>query len=73
MAAKKESYESMMGKLEDIVTLIEQGEISLEDSMKNYEIGIVLCNKLYKYLNDAEGKISILTNGEEKEFTGDGK
>lgn len=68
MARKSESYESMMGKLEDIVNTMDNRELSLEESMKKYEEGIKLCNKLYKTLNEAEGKIKLLTEDGEKDF-----
>ncbi len=59
MGRKKESFENMLEKLEIIVESMDNGEITLEDSMKSYEEGIKLCNKLYKVLNDAEGKIKV--------------
>jgi len=68
MAKKKESYESMLARLEEIVTLMDGNQISLEESMKYYEEGIKLSNKLYKVLNEAEGKIKILTEQGEKDF-----
>lgn len=68
MAKKSESFESLMKKLEDIVGTMENETLSLEDSMKNYEEGTKLCNKLYKYLNEAEGKVKILINSKEEDF-----
>lgn len=68
MAKKTENYESMMSKLEQIVTSMDGEEFSLEESMKNYEEGIKLCNKLYKMLNDAEGRIKLLNEDGEKDF-----
>lgn len=68
MPRKTESYESIMAKLESIVDCMDNGELSLEDSMKSYEEGVKLCNKLYKILNDAEGKIKVLTEEGEKDF-----
>lgn len=68
MARKSESYESMMEKLEEIVNVMDSSELSLEESMKKYEEGIKLCNKLYKTLNEAEGKIKLLTADGEKDF-----
>ncbi len=59
MGRKKESFENMIEKLETIVDSMDNGEITLEDSMKSYEEGIKLCNKLYKVLKDTEGKIKI--------------
>ncbi|EPS46487.1 exodeoxyribonuclease VII small subunit [Clostridium botulinum CFSAN002369] len=58
----------MLEKLETIVDSMDNGEITLEDSMKSYEEGIKLCNKLYKVLKDAEGKIKILENNKEEDF-----
>lgn len=65
---KKESYETMIEELEKIVDSMENEELTLEDTMKNYEDGVKLCNKLYKILNKAEGKIKILTQEGEEDF-----
>lgn len=69
MPKKNENYESTMLRLEEIVQLMDSSELSLEESMKNYEEGIKLCNKLYKTLKEAEGKINVLTEVGVKEFT----
>lgn len=68
MGRKTENYEGLMIKLEEILNSMENGEISLEDSMKRYEEGIKICNKLYKILNDSESKIKILMDEGEKNF-----
>ena len=68
MAKKKETYENMMGRLEEIVELMDGNEVTLEQTMINYEEGIKICNSLYKILNAAEGKIKILTDEGEKDF-----
>ncbi|APF26894.1 TPA: exodeoxyribonuclease VII small subunit [Clostridium botulinum] len=68
MGRKKESFENMIEKLETIVDSMDNGEITLEDSMKSYEEGIKLCNKLYKVLKDTEGKIKILEDNKEENF-----
>lgn len=68
MAKKKESYEDLMRRLEEIVELMDGNEIILEQSMNYYEEGIKICNSLYKILNDTEGKIKILTAEGEKDF-----
>ncbi|MBU3155234.1 exodeoxyribonuclease VII small subunit [Clostridium estertheticum] len=69
MAKKKESYETMMERLEKIVEVMDSNEVTLEGTMVNYEEGVKLCNDLYKILNDTEGKIKILTDEGEKDFT----
>ncbi len=68
MVKKQETYENMIKRLEEIIAAMESNKINLEDAMKSYEEGVVLSNKLLKILNDAEGKIKVLSNGEEKNF-----
>jgi exodeoxyribonuclease VII small subunit len=69
MAKKSDTYESQLELLEKIVAKMDSGEVSLADSMKDYEEGIKLCNILYKTLNDAEGKIRIISGESEEEFS----
>lgn len=73
MPKKNDSYENMMAQLEGIVSNMENGELSLDDSIKKYEEGIKICNKLYKILNEAEGKIKVLNNNLETDFMQDGE
>ena len=69
MAKKSENYEIMLNKLKDIIAKMENGNIALEDSMKLYEEGIGLTNKLYKTLKDSENKIRILQKEELEEVS----
>lgn len=66
--AKKESYNEMLVSLEEIISNFENSELTLEDSMKEYEKGISLVNKLYKTLNSLEGKLSKIREKEEVEI-----
>jgi exodeoxyribonuclease VII small subunit len=66
---KAETYETQLEMLEKIVEKMDSGEVSLADSMKDYEEGVKLCNKLYKTLNEAEGKIKVITGNSEEEFS----
>lgn len=68
MGRKSENYEGLMTKLEEILSSMDNGEISLEDSMKKYEEGIKICNRLYKILSDSENKIKILMDEGEENF-----
>jgi exodeoxyribonuclease VII small subunit len=68
MAKKTDSFENMMTKLEEIAGIMDSEQLTLEQSMKYYEEGIKLCNKLYIALNEAEGKIKILTKDKEEDF-----
>ena len=67
--AKKESYEEMLIKLQDILSNLETDELNLEDSMKSYEDGVKLVNKIYKILDTYEAKVSIIKDEKEVEFT----
>lgn len=66
--AKKVSYENMLQNLKDILENLENNELTLEEAMKEYEKGTKLINKLYKILNEYEGKISIIKDNEEVEL-----
>ena len=67
--AKKEIYEEMLSKLQTILNNLENDELNLEDSMKSYEEGVKLVNKIYKTLNTYEGKISVVKDEKEVEFS----
>ncbi|WP_236894673.1 exodeoxyribonuclease VII small subunit [Clostridium beijerinckii] len=69
--AKKESYEQMLTKLQDILSNLETDDLNLEESMKSYEEGVKLVNKIYKILDSYEAKISIIKDDKELEFSED--
>lgn len=54
-------FEEALKKLESIVEGLEQGKISLEDSLKKYEEGIKLARFCTEKLEEAEKKIEMLT------------
>ena len=54
---QKLSYDNdMLNNLEEILSTLEKDELSLEEAMKEYEKGSKLINKLYKTLDNLEGK-----------------
>jgi exodeoxyribonuclease VII small subunit len=67
MSEQKTTFESAMQELENIVTEMERGEISLEDSLKKFERGIQLARQSQTQLKAAEQKVQVLmqSNGEE--------
>jgi len=56
----KETFEAAVARLEGIVQKLEQGELSLEDSLKLYEEGIRLSRLCHTRLEEAEGRIEVL-------------
>ena len=58
-------FEASLKKLEKIVLKLEDGDISLEDSVKSFEEGIGLVKECQKQLSEAELKVKkLLGNGE---------
>lgn len=70
--AKKESYEELVFKLENILADLEKNELNLEDTIKSYEEGVKLVNKAYKTLNNYEKKICVIRDEKEVEFNQSG-
>ncbi|MEP0354466.1 MAG: exodeoxyribonuclease VII small subunit [Paraglaciecola sp.] len=61
------TFEQSMKELEDLVSQMEQGDLPLEDALKNFERGIELARFSQQKLKDAEQKVQILTtkNGQQ--------
>ena len=66
---KNKNFEEQMAELEKIVTELEKGDLSLDESVAKYEEGIKLSKECNEVLEEAEKKITILVNqdGEVKE------
>lgn len=61
MAKKNElSFEDQIKRLENIVSVLDQGNASLNDMMSLYEEGMALIASCKKTLDEAEQKITIL-------------
>ena len=59
------NFESSIKKLEQIVAKIEDGDISLEESVKSFEEGVGLVKECQKQLSAAELKVKkLLDNGD---------
>jgi len=72
MAAKKKKdqpdFEQALNELEHLVEHMEEGDLSLEDSIKTYERGVTLGRSALKSLDAAEQRIQILNqHGENSE------
>lgn len=60
----KKTFEENVKELEEIVSKLEKGELSLEDSINNFEEGIKLSKECSSALDEAEKKINILVESE---------
>jgi len=75
MATKKtktsESFESALHELETLVEEMEQGELSLEQSLQKFERGIALSRACQKALQEAEQKVQILIEKKQSDSLAD--
>jgi exodeoxyribonuclease VII small subunit len=64
--AKKIDFEASLAQLEKLVDQMEDGELSLEESLKAFEAGVKLTRECQQALRDAEQKVEVLMqqNGE---------
>ncbi len=53
-------FEDSLKELEQLVEQMEQGDISLEESLKSFERGVKLTSTCQKALQEAEQKVQIL-------------
>jgi len=63
MNAKKKTdfnFEKALDDLNNIVEKMEEGDLSLEDSLKSFENGIGLIRQCQTTLKDAEQKVKVL-------------
>jgi exodeoxyribonuclease VII small subunit len=67
---KKEAtadFEAALAELEAIVQRLEQGELSLEDSLRQFERGVALTRSCQQALQQAEQKIRVLSRSADGE------
>ncbi|GHP12864.1 hypothetical protein YK48G_02890 [Lentilactobacillus fungorum] len=70
-----QTFEQKMAELEKIVTQLEQGNVSLEDSMEKFKTGIQLSEQLQTTLTNAEHTMAkmMAKDGSEVPFEGSDK
>ena len=61
-------FEKSLAELETLVERMESGELSLEDSMRQFERGIQLARACQTALKEAELKVQKLTQKDGKEI-----
>lgn len=58
--SKSFNFEEALASLEGLVEAMEEGELSLEDSLKAFETGIRLTRECQQALDQAEQKVQLL-------------
>ena len=64
---KKKSFEDSLKELENIVSKLESGEMPLEKSLEEFEVGTRLYKECKNQLAIAEKKIAVLTDSLKEE------
>lgn len=65
----KKSFETALKRLEEITRELEEGELSLENSLKRFDEGIKLAEFCNVKLTEAKTKVEILLNKNGKMVT----
>ena len=77
MPKKELSFENAMERLEEIASMLESGDFTLDEALKLYEEGVKLIGVCETKLKKVEGSVKILINKEgeliEEDFTPDEK
>lgn len=68
------SFEQQLQKVQDIISAISEGKLSLEDSVREYESGTEMLDRLEKTLAEMKRRITVARNdGTEEPFSEDGE
>ena len=57
MATQQKSYQSLNAELEALLTVLQSGELDIDEAVKKYQRGMEIVAELQKYLKDAENKV----------------
>jgi len=68
----KLTFEQAMAELDELVSRMEDGELSLDDSLKAFERGVMLTRKCQEALSQAELRVKTLTDADTLEELGSG-
>ena len=69
MAKKKETFETVLHDLEEVVSRLESGDLPLEEAMTCFENGVKAAGRCQALLKDAELKIEQLSKDSSGELT----
>jgi exodeoxyribonuclease VII small subunit len=63
--SKSATFEETMGRIDEIVNLLESKSVSLEDSISYYEEAMKLIKNCHKIVESVEGRIKKIVNNSE--------
>ena len=62
----QDNFEQNMEELEKIVQELEKGDLNLDESMKKFEQGMQISKKCNQFLEEAEKRITVLIQDNDK-------
>ena len=68
MTETKGTFEERLQDVQEIITRIEEGKLSLEDSVKQFESGMKTLNQLDEELKGMNRRLTVLQDGGEQDF-----
>ena len=68
MTEEKKSFEERLQDVQEIISRIEEGQLALEDSVRQFEEGMRTLSGLDEELKDMNRRLTVLMNGEEKDI-----
>ena len=72
MTEEKGSFEARLQSVQAIISQIEEGKLSLEESVKQFESGMKTLSELDEELKDMNRRLTVLKDGKEQELQGGG-
>ena len=68
MSEEKKSFEDRLQDVQEIISRIEEGKLPLEDSVKQFEEGMMTLSALDEELKDMNRRLTVLQDGKEQEL-----
>ena len=72
MSETNGTFEERLQSVQEIIGRIEEGKLSLEDSVLQYETGMKTLAALDVELKDMDRRLTVMINGEERELPAGG-
>lgn len=72
MKEEKGTFEERLQSVQEIISRIEEGKLSLEESVKQYESGMKTLSQLNGELKDMNRRLTMLKDGTEQELPAGG-
>ena len=72
MMEEKGTFEERLQSVQEIITRIEAGKLSLEESVKQFENGMKTLSQLDDELKDMNRRLTVLKDGKEQELPAGG-